>query len=89
MAFPRQEAVVPQRIGDVEVYLLLPASGSPRGPRGVARIEVVMSDGTIRMISAELADHFPATTINQLIGFMDSVRSKAIAEILPEGTTTP
>lgn len=84
MAFERLQTVQPERIGDIRVTLLQPTTGSERRARATAEIEVILSDGSHRTVRAEIADHFSTTVINQLIAFMNSVRSKAEAEILPE-----
>lgn len=89
MAFERQPAITDVSIGDVRVEIFDPdptESGDPlrdnRRQSAVAIIEVRRSDGSARTIRANVADHFSATTINQLKAFAASVRSKAVAEIL-------
>lgn len=85
MAFGRQETVEAVEIGDIKVILLLASPQSQRENRGTAEIHVLMSDGSRRIVKANLQEHFSANVISQLISFMGTVRAKAIAEILPEG----
>lgn len=89
MAFERQPAITDVSIGDVRVELFDPdpaVSGDPlrdsRQQSAVAIIEVRRSDGSARTVRANIAEHFPPTTVNQLKAFVASVRTKAIAEIL-------
>lgn len=89
MAFDRIAGATPVRIGDVTCILFDPDPNAPAGRVGLpprsatARIEVVFDDGHTRTVTANIPDHFSTTVINQLIAFADSVRAKAIAEILP------
>lgn len=89
MAFDPIVSVVPDRIGNVTITLFDPDPSPPGGRVGLAgrsataRIEVIFDDGHTRTVTANIPDHFSAAVINQLIAFADSVRAKAIAEILP------
>lgn len=89
MAFPKQPTVAPESVGHIQVVLFDPSPNQPTGEglipltqSATAEIHVQMSDGSTRLYRANIAEHFPATTINQLKNFVASVRSKANAEIL-------
>jgi hypothetical protein len=89
MAFDPIVSTVPERIGEITITLFDPDPQPPAGRVGLpgrsarAEITVVFDDGHTRTVTANIPDHFSAATINQLIAFADSVRAKAIAEILP------
>jgi hypothetical protein len=86
MAFDRHPTVTASRIGNITITLFDPdpilADAQDMAQSATARIEVVLSDGSIKVVDANIAKHFPATTINQLRNFVASARTKAIAEIL-------
>jgi hypothetical protein len=90
MAFDPIVSTVPERIGEITVTLFDPDPAPPPGRVGlpvrsaIAEIVVVFNDGHTRTVTANIADHFTPTVLNQLIAFVTSVRTKAIAEILPD-----
>lgn len=87
MAFDKQQPVTAQRVGAITVTLFDPDPTLPPGTGQVqqahAAIDVVLSDGSTKTVHADIAQHFTATVLNQLKAFVASVRTKAIAEILP------
>ncbi len=89
MAFERQTAIVPERVGHITIKLFDPDPQQPANAgvpalqrSAMAEIRVVMSDGSTRTVHANIADHFSTTVLNQLRNFVASVRTKANAEIL-------
>ena len=83
MAFERQTPVTPVRVGNITVTLFDPDPAvAGVAQRATADITVVLSDGALKTVHANIPDHFSATVVNQLKAFMASVRTKAVAEIL-------
>lgn len=90
MTFPKQQNATPSSIGAITVTLFDPDPLQPTGggllvltQSANAEIDVLMSDGSHKVYRADIAEHFPTATINQLKAFVASVRTKSIAEILP------
>lgn len=83
MAFGKEPSRVPAAIADIEVRIFSP---DPAGA-GVAginySIQVRMSDGSVRVLTGNLVPQLTAGQINTLTAFMDTLRTKAVAEILP------
>lgn len=87
MAFDRQSALEPVGIGNMEVVLrdYPDASVAPwvdPGKSAHFRVEVVMSDGSARVLEGDLAPHLTQAQISALMSFMADLRVKAEAEIL-------
>ena len=83
MAFTRQAARTPVAIGNIEVRLFSP---DPLGDETAAAAFVLIvhyDNGEQRTLKGDLIPHLTAGQISALMGFMDTLRAKAIAEILP------
>lgn len=85
MAFEPITAPVPVSIGEINTNLFDPDPSSGLGiPKSAhATVQIVMSDGTSVYRTYNPANHLPPETIQQLIAFVDSLRTKANNEILP------
>lgn len=83
MALPQAITRTPVAIGGVRVVLTdpIPAAETPKSAE--YRIEVVYSDGSVGVVSGNLAPHLSQAQINALMTFMNDMRTKATAEILP------
>ncbi len=83
MAFGRKAAITPVKIRDTATTLFDPDPAGTGKRSATVDIQIEMSDGSVIVRRFNLAEHFPAATINQLVAFVDSIRTKAISEILP------
>ncbi len=86
MTFEKAQAKIPAAIGDLSIVLIDYADPEPGQERQQARFEVQVkgADGeVIRVMNGNLAPHLTQQQINQLKAFMDAMRAKAEAEILP------
>jgi hypothetical protein len=92
VAFERQPTVRPVAILGLNVTLVdVPARGDAEDPEGAGytparkeawyRIEVSMSDGSIKTLQGDLVPHLSGAQITGLMDFMTDVRAKAEAEI--------
>jgi hypothetical protein len=87
VAFERQPAIEPVGIGNIEVVLrdFPDASVAPwvdPGKSARFRVEVVMSDGSARVMEGDLVPYLTQAQISGLMDFMADLRNKAEAEIL-------
>lgn len=85
MPFHKESAVTitPTATTDVEVFLRFP---DPRGdePKSVRyRVGILRSDGSIRVKEDDLLDELTNAQKNWLNNFMDEMRMKADAKLLP------
>ncbi len=86
MTFERAQAKIPAAIGDLSIVLIDYADPEPNQERQQARFEVQVKDADgeiIRIMNGDLAPHLTQQQISQLKAFMDAMRAKAEAEILP------
>lgn len=83
MAFGKQSAIVPVEIRDTQVMLFDPDPTGTERQSATVDIQIEMSDGSVVIRQFNIAEHFPAATVNQLIAFVASIRAKAVSEILP------
>jgi len=86
MTFEKAQAKIPAAIGDLSIVLIDYADPEPGQERQRARFEVQVKDASgevIRVMNGDLAPHLTQQQINQLKAFMDAMRAKAEAEILP------
>lgn len=82
MAFEREAAIQPILIGDMQVIMEDPEPGT--GVRSIrAVVAVRMSNGEIRTRVYDLGPILSGATIAQLQAFLTSLRTLAVAEILP------
>ena len=83
MAFERQAARTPTAIGRVEIHLLSPDPTGNEQPGAEYAVTVRYDNGEHHTLRGNLVPHLTAGQISALMGFMDTLRAKAIAEILP------
>jgi len=93
MAFEKAQPKIPAAIGDLSVVLIdyevapVDEDGNPQeNLRQQARFEVQVKDAdgeVIHVVSGDLAPHLTQQQIDQLKAFLDAMRMKAEAEILP------
>jgi len=93
MTFEKARAKIPAAIGDLSIVLIdyevapLDEDGNPQeNLRQQARFEVQVKDADgeiIRIMNGNLAPHLTQQQIDQLKAFLDAMRTKAEAEILP------
>lgn len=83
-AFEKLDSVTAVKIGRIITTLNDPDPTSGEPQSAWVQIEVMMSDGSMRHINANVANHFNASVLSQLIAFVTAVRNKAIDEILPD-----
>lgn len=83
MAFPREQAITGVKIGDIAIELFDPNPEGEEVQKASVSVQVYMSNGAIEVRHYDLAEHFPASTINQLKTLAATIRTKAGAEILP------
>lgn len=87
MAFQREGIVSPIGIGDISVDLFDPVPGSTEPRSATSSIQVMRDDGSVRVIKVNLVGQLPNSVIQQLVDLMGMIRTKAMAEILPEGVS--
>lgn len=87
-SFVRQAAITPIAIGNISVELFDPAPDNTTGrPRAATvNVQVRMSDGSVHVQHANLANHLDSATIQQLIGLVAFIRTEANRLILPAPT---
>jgi len=86
MTFEKAQAKIPVAIGDLSIVLIDYADPEPNQERQQARFEVQVKDAggeVIRVMSGNLAPHLAQQQTDQLKAFLDAMRAKAEAEILP------
>lgn len=83
MAFGKQASVVAVDIGDMQIGLFDPKPTSSQAQKATVDVQVIMSDGRIEVRQFNLVDHVSAGTITQLQTLAATLRTKAVAEILP------
>jgi hypothetical protein len=83
MAFPTQQAKIPSRIAAIEVRLYSPDPLGEEQAGAHYAVQVVYSDGEVRVVSGDLVPHLTQAQINALLAFMGDMRVKANEEILP------
>lgn len=84
MAFAREASRVPVAIADMEVRLFDPDPLGTETAGAAYSVQIRMSDGSIVTRSGDLVPHISAAQRNSLLSFMQTLRTKAIAEFLPE-----
>lgn len=83
MAFQQIPTRTPTGIGDVEVTLFSPDPNGDDVPGAQFKVWVHYSDGSGRPTSGDLVPHLTQQQTTALLAFMDAMRVKAVAEILP------
>lgn len=83
MAFDRKQSVTPTAIWSIRMLVSDPEPNDVGEQRVRGEIEVRKSDGSVEVVSVNLAQHLTANQITGLRTLMASLRQKAVAEILP------
>lgn len=84
MAFAKEPVRTPVAIGDISVELYHPDPGvAGLQPGANFSVQVRYSTGEIRVLTGNLVPHLTQQQIAGLVAFMQDMRQKAIAEILP------
>lgn len=83
MAFNQEPARTPSAIADIEVCLYSPDPTGAGAAGATYSIQVRYSDDSIRVIKGDLVPHLTPQQGSALLAFMDAIRVKANAEILP------
>lgn len=81
MAFTHEAGRTATSIGRIEILLRDFPSETP-AQTVLYQVQVIFSDGTDVQRAGNLAPHLTQTQINQLVAFMDSMRTKAVAEFI-------
>lgn len=81
--FERQAARTPVAIADISVQLYQPEPNTGRQPGASYSVQVRYSNGEINVLEGNLVPYLTQGEIDALLGFMASLRTRAIAEILP------
>lgn len=83
MAFPQEPTRTPTSIADISIELddIIDDEG---GNNYAARysVQVVMSDGSLRVQRGNLVPHITTNKRNALLAFMQTLRQRAIDQIL-------
>ncbi len=85
MPLPTAASRIPESIADFSVVLTdYVADGEdPAHQEGRFEVQVVYNNGYIKLIQGDLVPHLTSGQITALMGFLDSLRTKAEQEILP------
>ena len=85
MTFDKAIARIPEAIEDVSVTLTdyIAVGEEPAHKSAEYSVQVRYDNGEIKVLSGDLVPHLTAEQIDALMGFMDDMRVKAEAEILP------
>jgi hypothetical protein len=83
--FPTQPVVTltPTAITDLQVTLLSPDTRGTEPSTARYRVGVLYSNGEIRYLEGDLVPYLTSGEINSLLSFMATLRTRAIAQILP------
>lgn len=81
MAFQKESTRTPTSIGRIEILLRDFPADTP-SQSVLYQVQVIFSDGTDVQRTGDLAPQLTQTQINQLVAFMASMRSKAVAEFI-------
>ena len=81
--FTKEATRVPVSIADVELRIFSPDPTGSGSATITYAIQVRCNDGSVRVLTGNLAPQLTAGQINTLTSFMDTLRTKAVAEILP------
>ncbi len=83
MAFPEIVVPTPTAIADIEVRLFSPDPTGTGTPSADYSVQVIYSDGSMRVLTGNLVPHLTQGQINSLLSFMASLRVQANDQILP------
>ena len=84
MAFPREQSLAPQAIGNIVIILKdgIAVGQEPAYQSAHFAVKVVFNDGTVIERQGDLAPHITAQQRNALIQFMTDLRVQAGQQIL-------
>jgi hypothetical protein len=80
MEFEKVVPVNPVSVGDIEIRLFQSADGSEN--KAMFEIQVLMSDGSIKVLQGDLIPYNTTYQNQQLLAFMNEKRAQAVNEIL-------
>ncbi len=84
MAFDKAITAVPTAIEDISITLTdYIATDEPARQTAEYSVQVHYDDDEIKVLTGDLVPHLTPAQITALMGFMDDLRVKAGAEILP------
>ena len=85
MAFDKAVTVAPEAIEDISITLVdYVATGEEAAHQSADySVQVKYDNGEIKVITGNLVPHLTQNQINGFMGFMDTLRIKAEAEVLP------
>jgi hypothetical protein len=83
MPFHRQKVIAPEKIGDIMLELFSPDPEGQGVPFAHVSIYVRMDDGEVKVRREDLVEHFGQEKVDELLAFAESIRAKAIEEVLP------
>lgn len=81
MSFTKEPTRTPTSLGDISIELFSPSDGGT--PKAAYSIQVLLSDGSTRVLTGDLLPQLTAGQITTITNFMAAIRTKATAEILP------
>jgi hypothetical protein len=81
--FDKQAARTPTAIGDLSIQLFSPDPTGTEQASASFSLQVKFNDGSLRIMTGDLQPHLSQAQITQLQSFMTTLRSKAVAEVLP------
>jgi hypothetical protein len=73
----------PEAIEDISVNLFSPNPAGSESAGATYSVQVRISDGSVVVRTGDLVPHITQGEISALLGFMASLRVKAVAEFLP------
>lgn len=84
MSLPQATTRTPEAIEDISVTLTdYIATDEPAKQTAEYSVQVMYSDGEIKVMTGDLVPHLTSSRITALKGFMNEMRAKAEEEILP------
>jgi hypothetical protein len=83
--FPRQTAVTltPTAITDLVVRLHSPDTRGTEPATARYNVGVLYNNGEVRYLEGDWVPYLTNSEINSLLAFMDTLRSRAVAQLLP------
>lgn len=82
MAFPKEQAIIPQSIADIEICLFYPDPTGTEIAGARYSIQVKYSDESIQVKTGNLLPYITQQEQTALLNFMATLRERAIAEII-------
>jgi hypothetical protein len=83
MAFTQEPVRTPVAIADISIQLFDPDPTGTETARALYSVQVRYNTGEVRALTGDLVPHLTTQEINSLLAFMATLRTRAIAQILP------